>query len=729
MKRSITIPFRRALTLALGFSFALSSQAQKPVQTPPVDDVVRTTTELVQTDVMVFDRRGNFVDSLRPEQFILTLNKERRAISLFSRVRAGSELEAKQLAAARNSSRLITQPDAEPTWNSARAGRLIFFFFDDFHLTPESLARGRKAFLKFVEHEMEPEDQVAVVSTSGQIGFLQQLTDNRVVLREAISRLEDKRIREGFLGKTRISEYVANRVQEAHDSKLFAYLMESIKIEFGLGGGALRGAHNNDSGGQAYQILKNRIDSVEAQGRAATADTLKVLRSLMESSARLPGRKLVFFLSDGFIVDPRTSNAVQNLREVIQAAARAGAVIYSIDTRGTFMDATVDASSGAYVDLTGRQGTRSLGETMAPREPLTAMAEETGGRAIFNSNSFEDAIGQAIQETSNYYVLAWRPDLENERTGKTRVEVSIEGRPDLKVRLRRNYYTPSDDSASAPPKKQASAPRRVPAEAELLDALASPYPDRTLPTSLSVGYVKNAESYTLQTSMQISRDALNLNFVIGNKAEVDVAGAAIDDRGLVYTFKQVLTVTPPEASQVSEPNVIWNQHLKVQPGLYQVRVAVRDRQSGRSGSAMQWIEVPRNDQNRLSMSSLFLGERGAAAEAAGSSGPQAIRVDVDHRFPRKSVLRFQTYVYNASRLLGAPDVWIRAQVLRGRQQVAILPANKIPPDVSKDPARLPYWTEISLEQLPAGRYTLQVSATDRAANTNASQSINFSVEQ
>jgi len=29
------------------------------------------------------------------------------------------------------------------------------------------------------------------------------------------------------------------------------------------------------------------------------------------------------------------------------------------------------------------------------------------------------------------------------------------------------------------------------------------------------------------------------------------------------------------------------------PGLYQVRVAVRDRESGRAGSAIGWIEIPR----------------------------------------------------------------------------------------------------------------------------------------
>ncbi len=67
-------------------------------------------------------------------------------------------------------------------------------------------------------------------------------------------------------------------------------------------------------------------------------------------------------------------------------------------------------------------------------------------------------------------------------------------------------------------------------------------------------------------------------------------------------------------------------------------------------------------------------------------------------------------------------------VVRTNTEVVAVAPNKIPPDVSADAARLPYWTEISLEQLPAGRYTLEVSATDRAANSNASQTISFSVD-
>lgn len=44
----------------------------------------------------------------------------------------------------------------------------------------------------------------------------------------------------------------------------------------------------------------------------------------------------------------------------------------------------------------------------------------------------------------------------------------------------------------------------------------------------------------------------------------------------------------------------WSQALPLPPGLYQVRVAVRDRQTGRTGSAMMWIEIPNGGPTGMS---------------------------------------------------------------------------------------------------------------------------------
>src|SRR5205085_4032680 len=301
---------------------------------------------------------------------------------------------------------------------------------------------------------------------------------------------------------------------------------------------------------------------------------LNVLQSLMRSSAALPGRKLVVFLSDGFLVDPRRSSVLDIMRRVTDEAARAGVVVYTMDVRGTYSDAAVDAGRNDYPDLSSPRVARNIfQEATATQEPLRILADNTGGRAILNSNSIPDGILQSLKETNDYYLLAWRPDSNEQRSGKAQIKVSVKNHPDLRVRLRRSYYVPPPVAAAAPNKDERSAPAppsSLTPEAGLLMALGSLYPQRTIPTALSVGYVNTPDQgLALKASMQIERSALNLAESGAKKSELDVIGAAIDDRGVIVTFKQLLTVTPGTSSQNQQQPVVWSQQLKIPPALYQ----------------------------------------------------------------------------------------------------------------------------------------------------------------
>jgi VWFA-related protein len=579
---------------------------------------------------------------------------------------------------------------------------------------------------------MNPNDQVAIVSTSGQIGFLQQLTDNPVVLHAAIARLNYKMNPEAYTGKTQISEYMASQVLDSGNRELYAYLLESIKIEQQMGPGNRHGDHGLAASYSAAPYLRNRLRQVNAQGRMTTADTLSTLQSLMESSADLPGRKVVFFLSDGFIVNERKAGALEALQRVTQAATRAGVIVYTMDLRGPAMNlgSATDASTNNYADASARRAGLAFGEINATQEPLKLIADETGGRAIFNSNSIGDGILQAIGETSDYYLLAWRPDSTEPPEVKSRVQITIKDRPELNVRFRNNFLAPANTTTTAKSAVVETKEKTIAAmtpEAQLAATMGATYPKKELPVSLAVGYVNSGDGHAvMKASMQIARQYLTMGTDNAAKTEVDVIGVAVDERGQFTSFKQVLSVVR-EVNAIS-PAVTWNQQLSLKPGLYQVRVAVRERSTGRMGSAMQWIEIPDPASGSFGLSSLFLGERtGSDQEASHSrSGPQAITVDVDHRFARASVLRFQTYVYNALRADKGPDVWVEGQVFRNRRQVMSLAPDRVP--LTNDIARLPYWSEIPLDGLPSGDYVLLVSATDRIGNRKTSQRIRFTVE-
>lgn len=716
--------------------------AQKRDAKPPAnqDEVVRVDTELVQSDVTVFDKHGRFVDGLQAEQFELRVDGKPQSIAFFESVTAGSFAEERQLTAARDKgSANGSQPGARAAnsgatnatpANAPERGRVIFFFVDDRHLTLENVTRTRLALLQFIETEMQQNDLVAVVSTSGRVGFLQQLTNNRTVLREAIARLTDQRKTEAYAGKVPISEYDADQIALAHNRELFNYLVSATAAEF------------QTDAMTAMNMVRNRVAQIEAQGRTATTDTLMVLESLIHSSAPLPGRKIVFFVSGGFVTDPRGSSVLDRLQRVTKTAAEVGAVIYTMDARGTFVNIYTDASTNPYPDFSGHVSRNVFAEGQATQESLHILADDTGGRAFLGSNSFADGFRQALTESSNYYLLAWRPAREADRSDKSRFTVTIKGHPELKVRLRRgfiNFPRAANVADLKTETKRATGDAASSPEAELLRTLGSLYPVRALPVSLAVGYVNTpSKGMMLTASMQIDLAALedvgptagqgvdqSFGQTAGEKREIDVLGVALDDRGSISSFKQKLGINPADVVKAGESSVIWNQDLFLRPGLYQVRVAVRDCLSGRTGSAMQWIEIPPIAPGMLAMSSVFIGARAELVRAELST-TEKVRVNVTHDFNRGSRLRYQTFVYNASGGTEA-EVMVQVRILRDGKSIQTLPPAKLLTTAATDFARLSLSGEIGLEQLAPGRYVLQVSATDQKTGTTATRQTDFSL--
>src|ERR1043166_3024909 len=104
--------------------------AQQPKQTEGQDagDVIKIKTELVQTEIMVFDKKGRFVEGLKPEQFELAINGTPRSVSFFEQVTAGSAKEIAQVAAAQGMTAVPRDPSAS---SLSERGRTIFFFLDD----------------------------------------------------------------------------------------------------------------------------------------------------------------------------------------------------------------------------------------------------------------------------------------------------------------------------------------------------------------------------------------------------------------------------------------------------------------------------------------------------------------------------------------------------------------------------------------------------------------------
>jgi len=590
--KSLVRYFQRTLIGVACALAAASAQAQtKPAPSPDQDDVIRVNTELVQTDVMVFDKKGHFVDGLKAEQFALKVDNKPQTVSFFDRVTSGkaTALRGGPGASGENSS----NPGNTPTSRATIQGRTVIFYVDDLHLAPDSLSRTRKALTEFIDRGMSEDDQVAITSSSGQIGFLQQFSNDRVALRSAVARLNYRTSTKFDMEQPPMSEYIAMKIRDGDEATINSYITELQKQNCFKSRAEVICTMSHQS---MKMVVRERAQEMVTMASPATDNTLIMLENLMRMAAQLPGRKIVFMVSDGFYLNDRKSGSMSRIKRITDAAGRAGVVINTLDARGIISE-MLGADNPRPMSADG--GISNIGEVMASQDGLNALAGDTGGRAFRNTNApMAEFVDKVLDETANYYLLAWRPDSDEQRRGKfNRIEASIVGRPELTVRLRTTYFKTAPLPILSLKKKSDKDPEKA-REDDMRLVIDAPVSQTQIPTVLELSLSQMPGVGTQVTAtIQISREALNFDLNDGKRSsDLDIGGIFYNDKGKpLNSFVGRLRVFPvPENASVDRRGqAVYAFHAWLPAGLYQVRVGVRDNRSGRIGSAMQWIDVPK----------------------------------------------------------------------------------------------------------------------------------------
>ncbi|HSE20762.1 MAG TPA: VWA domain-containing protein [Pyrinomonadaceae bacterium] len=708
-----------AFILTINLILTTVTAQQKPAEDKI--DVIRINTELVQTHVTVLDKKGNFVTGLRPDQFQVQVDGKAQNISVFEEVTAGGQLDRPvaptdpvktSTAEKEKSSTGPSQPVAQR--------RTVFFFVDDMHLSPDSMKRTQDSLRRFVNETMGNSDQVAITTASAQLGFLQQLTNDKTVLRQAVERLKPRSVDYTDMQNPRMTEYQAYAIEQNQTDVKELFIERTCAEVLKVGSITCTGSamSNNavlDEGGgsqgnqfrwRAESMVKQRARVITKQAAQGILASLSSLESLVRTAAQLPERKLLVFVSDGFFINFASSTQTYDLKRITDFAMRYGTVIYTIDARG-LSSGLPDASKRGFFDASGRMARVNLQEIRAGQQPLFNLAVETGGDAWLNSNDLNAGISNAINATSNYYLLAWRPDNQAPATDSfRRVKIVVKGQPDLVVRVAGGFFTKALEVKT---NTGASAGTALSVDDQLLAALRGSYPSREVPITVSAGYLSSAnEGLVVAASIQIMTDA-----------EVDLMGAVADDKGTILSsLKQQL----PAASGTNSLMTTL-QFPKLSTGLVQVRVAARDSRSGRMGSAVQWIDLPDLSQNKFSVSSVFLSE-----SAAGTQGtaPKWI-IKPDRRFAKTGKFKFQVFVYNADQSAGAPVVHLQLELRREGQPLVQVPPGPIDTKGVTDLGRIPVVGEFPLADFPPGRYELKLIFTDQKTKSSVSREAEFTI--
>jgi VWFA-related protein len=740
-----------------GHSQEQKSKEQKP-QTEPM---LRIETDLVQIDVVVADKAGKLVRDLRREDFELYEDGKKQQITHFA---IGTATQpANWLAVGKK------KPEEKSGGVAAipievRAGRYIIIAVDDFHLAPENLMIAKRTLLRFINQQMVAGDQMAIATTSGNIGMFQQFTNERDVLERAVNRLNlQNRTVTSPSDIPRISDYQAELIDLGDREALDLAVQEILRFEgvqnppppggAGGGRGGARGANaefGTSPRERAMLQAQSRARMIVGQNAHYTRATLSTLEGVIRRLRELPGRKMLVLLSDGFFLGGSSSSQIFDMRRITDAATQAGVVIYSIDARGLVVTVPGGGASQPSSFSPENPGVRErieMSAVQAKLNGLNALAADTGGRLFHNSNDLNLGLQRVLDENEVYYVLAYEPAVSY-RDGRFRkIEVRVADRPELKVRTRKGYFAPTEKSEKAAEKQdkekspeKAAQQAKIEKEKEIRGGLGSLFPLREIPVEMAVDFldVGGGGSGAL-INTHIDAKALDLSLVNGTHQSIlDLLVALFDEKGkLATSFSERISfnIRPERLENALKHGMSYRRLTQLKPGFYQARVAVREEGSARLGSASKWVEVPDLGKKQLTLSGILLSS--GEEEPQSPQNPQPANAQdgytprpssASRRFKRGGAVDFMVFAYNAKIEKNATDLVIQSQVYSGSKLVYASPLAKMSVPENADLQRIPYAARISLGDFTSGPYELRLVVIDRLTKATAFRRVYFMVE-
>jgi len=589
-----------------------------PSPTPPDDnDVVKISTSLIQIDVSVTDKNGRVITDIKPEEIEIYENGEKQRITNFSFISSVKTTVETPKVTDKNA--IPLPPVALRPENVRRTYALVV---DDLSLSFESAYQTRRALKKFVDEQMQDGDLVAIIRTGAGIGALQQFTSDKRILYAAI-----EKVKWNSQGSGGVSAFAP--IESSPDTSLQSDT-EATSDD----------AESTVSGdGQTLDDFRTRVFAT---------GTLGALRYIVTGMNELPGRKSVILFSDGFKLfeTDESGNQVGGevldfLQQLVDLANRSSVVFYTVDARGLQYTGftAADNISDTNPDSMNALSQDRRDQLLDTQEGLSYLARETGGLAIKNNNDLSGGVKKILDDQS-YYLVAYEPDSETFDAAKrkyNKLEVKVL-RKDTKVRYRSGFFNVADR-----PEKPVSTLSPV---AQIETALVSPFAVSGINMRLNALFGNDEKTGSFVRSL-IHIDANDLKFTDEKdgtkKAVLDVLAMSFGDNGQIVDqlAKNYSLILKPDAYRkaVAE-GIIYQFAFPVKnAGAYQYRVAIRDTQGGKVGSASQFIEVPNLKKNKLTVSSIVLENMTVATNPLADT--------VLRRIKAGSLLSYNYFVYNA----------------------------------------------------------------------------------
>jgi VWFA-related protein len=404
--------------------FAISlSYAQNSPTAAGQAPVIKSEVRIVLVDVVVTQGRGEPVAGLRKEDFQVSEDGRRQTVSFFE--------EHKNAPPTR-----VKLPPMPPNFFTnfpvaQTADSINVLLLDTLNTRAIDQVYARAQMIKYLE-TMEAGPRLAIFTLGSRLRMVKGITSNSIQLLTAFN---DKRADAG----PQYSNLLPSDTQKGADKAVVDSMVRSQASPE-----AIAAVREFQSDHAAY-LVDSRIKM-----------TLQAFQQISRYLSSFKGRKNLLWVSGTFPVSIFPDSGVKReyqgeLQQTADMLTAGQVAVYPISAAG------MAGWSFPDPDNLGKPIRQDNDERASDQIAMETLAQETGGKAFYNTNGLDEALADSMKNGAMYYTLAYAPS-DARLDGKFRhIQVKMTG-GEYKLAYRRGYYAENANSASTADREAAVDP-------------------------------------------------------------------------------------------------------------------------------------------------------------------------------------------------------------------------------------------------------------------------------
>jgi VWFA-related protein len=714
LKKRGTSLFLNLLVTAVIFLTAIPVQSQDRKETKKSvddDDVIRVTSNYVNLDVMVKDKKGKAITDLKEEDFTVTENGAPQKIEFFDAALVNGNVAGQPT---------IVPGQREPGRPNSFPRNIISLVLDGQTTEAGNLKHVREGIIKYIRERVSDDDSVALFLISGSLELLQPFTQDKAKIISAVE-----------------NAYSGSTVSKTSEQRGISENIATIRDQLA---GAPTGPVTTAAGGSAAaqamiarRVLEQYVQLRSALSTQQTRPILAGLAAICEGLRTVPGKKTLVVFSQGFVAPEALDWQVQS---TIDIANRANVAIYIIDSTGltggtpqsgalvpssalsaisaaTGQENRIRAGAGESVfDITRQEGLNRQ------QDLLYRISGDTGGQFIKNTNDIAAGLDRIDSEIRSRYTLTYRSTDPNFDGSFRKIKIAVR-RPDANVVARPGYY-------AIPPSQVVPF---SPDDRKMLANFSAMAANSTLPLSLELNPVRSQSGYyIIPLSFEIAPAAVAFDHKGDRqRLQLDVLGVIrrqSDDKILSRLGGNFdVALTPQQYESILSDKIFYRQDMELESGSYSIDLIVKDQISGKVFAQRQRLELPVADSEFFATEAVLSRHVEMASRPPGlgdvlSEGKVQIRPSPSREFHATDNLIIFFILYNASPAAqtGKPSVRVTITLMKDGKAVGRPLNYELTEPLAEPIPHLTFAKYVSLTGLAPGKYSALIEARDLAQN-------------